>query len=191
MTALRIYFQGERAGPLLKRATQRAGDRVREAARSAAQQAAEEIVERGRADIAAAPGNWGTRWLEGLQAKVSEGGGNIRIAVSHNVPYFGVFQHGAVIQGRPLLWIPLSFADSATMTWPGRGARARDYPGRLFRVDRKAGAPLLLDYRTKEPQYFGKESVTIPKKFHVLEIAREVARKLKEIFRENYDKQER
>lgn len=189
MTTLRIYFQGERAGPMLQRATRRAGERVRAAARDTASQAAEEIVERGRADIAAAPGNWGTRWLEGLTAAVSEGGGSIRIAVSHKIPYFGVFQHGAVIQGRPLLWIPLSFSDAATAMWPGRGVRARDYPGRLFRVDRKVGAPLLLDSFSKKPQYFGKESVTIPKKFHVLEVAIEVARRLREYYKVNLDKQ--
>lgn len=187
MTALRIYFQGERAGPLLKRATQRQGDRVREAARATAQEAREQILERGRDDIASAPGNWGSRWLDGLKADVSEGGGNIRIAVYHKIPYFGVFQNGAVIRGRPLLWIPLSFSDAATAMWPGVGVRARDYPGRLFRVDRKQGAPLLLDSYSKKPQYFGKESVTIPKKFHIREIALEVARRLKEVYRHHLE----
>lgn len=185
MTELRIYFQGDRAGPKLQRATERAGEKVRAAARETAQQAATQIVEEGREDISSAPGNWGSRWLEGLQAKVTEGGGNIRISVTHKIPYFGVFQDGAVINGRPMLWIPLSFADAATAAWPGRGVRARDYPGRLFRVDRKVGAPLLLDSYSKKPQYFGKESVTIPKKFHVREIAIEIARHMKEMFREN------
>jgi hypothetical protein len=50
-------------------------------------------------------------------------------------------------------------------------------------VNRKGKAPLLLSARDKKPKYFGKLSVRIPKKFHILEIGREVARKLKEFYR--------
>jgi hypothetical protein len=113
-----------------------------------------------------------------LRGEISEGGGNVRLAFTHDVPYFMVFQRGAVIRGKPLLWIPLSFAGDA------QGVMARDYPGRLFRVDRKSGAaPLLLAGNPAEPKYFGKEQVRIPKKFRVIEIIREGARELAEFFK--------
>lgn len=193
MTTLRLYFQGERAGPLLKRAVTRQGDQVRSAARETAREAAAEVVKRGRADIASAPGNWGPRWPAGLHATVSEGGGNIRIAIFHDIPYYNVFERGALIRGKPLLWIPLSFATDVTRgQWSPHGPtaiRARDYPGRLFRVDRKNGkAPLLMTKPIGGPaqaKYFGKESVTIPKKFHVRQIAQQVARSMKDMYRQN------
>lgn len=95
------------------------------------------------------------------------------------VPYWTVFQFGKVIQGRPLLWIPLSFATDA------QGVMARDYPGPLFRVDRAGKAPLLMTNVGKraEAKYFGKESVRIPKKFHLIEICTRIGRGLAEMYR--------
>jgi hypothetical protein len=191
-STLRLYFDGERAGPLFRRATERAGAKVRSATRATAVEAAFEIQERGRADILAAPGNWGSRWAEGLKTSVTEGGGSIRIATTHDIPYFNVFEHGAVIHGKPLLWIPLSFADDATKgMWSesgGTGIRARDYPGQLFRVDRKDGkAPLLMTPgsagQPAQAKYFGKPEVTIPQKFHITDIIKDVARHMKDIYR--------
>ncbi len=174
MTALRLYFEGERVGPLFRRA----GENVATAVRAAAVDAAVSIQERGRADIKAAPGNWGSRWTEGLQTQVSEGGGSIRIATTHNIPYFQVFERGATIHGKPLLWIPFSFAADA------KGIYARNFPEPLFRVDRKSGgAPLLLSATDKQPKYFGKESVTIPKKFHIVEIIRDVAKMIADFYK--------
>ncbi len=150
---------------------------MRAAARGAAQDAAEEIEEKGAKDIASA-GNFGSRWTQGLHAKVSEGGGNIRVSVTHDVSYFSVFETGKIILGKPLLWIPLSFADDA------QGVNARDYPGVLFRVDRKdGGAPLLLAAgKPAQVKYFGIDQVVIPRKFHIAEIAREASRKLKQFY---------
>lgn len=87
-----------------------------------------------------------------------------------------VHQTGRLIRGRPMLWIPLSFAEDA------QGVRARDFPGGLFRVDRKkGGAPLLLSIKDRQPKYFGKTQVYVPKRFRVIEIIRETARKFKTI----------
>lgn len=181
MTTIRLYFDNERVGQKFERSVTRQGARVRNAARAAAFDAGEEIKEQAAADMASA-GNFGTRWTRGLDVSITEGGGNIRIAFKHNVPYFNVFQYGAVIEGKPLLWIPLSFAEDA------KGVYARNYPGGLFYVDRskKGKAPLLLSRKTKEPVYFGKESVTIPKKFHVIEIIQSVAKKLPALFKQNF-----
>jgi hypothetical protein len=151
--------------------------------REAAKDAKNEIEKRGRADIAAA-GRFGSRWTDGFRVSVSEGGGHVRIEAKEAVPYWSVFQYGAIIHGKPLLWIPLSFADDA------QGVRARDYPGQLFRVDRKGGkAPLLLTPGSPaKPKYFGKEFVTIPKKFHLLEIIRDVAKNFRNLYKENMKK---
>jgi hypothetical protein len=180
MTQLRIKFTGDQQlGPKFKRNRVRDGELVLSAVRQAAQAAQTELLTKGRADIARA-GRFGSRWTEGLTAPITEGGGRIVLNLSHSVPYFMVFQRGKVIRGKPLLWIPLSFAGIAP------GLRARDFPGGLFRVNRAGKAPLLLAFSDKKPKYFGKASVTIPKKFHVLEIGREVARKFKDLYRAKF-----
>lgn len=173
--ALRIVFNGKQQGPKIKAAFARHSRGVLDAINETAAQAAEEIETEGRADIGSA-GNFGSRWTEGFTAQVGQGGGHVRISVRQEVPYWRVFQFGATIEGKPLLWIPLSFADDA------QGIRAKDYPGPLFRVDRKEGAPLLLT-TGGVPKYFGKESVTIPKKFHLIEIVKEVARTMSATYR--------
>jgi hypothetical protein len=178
MTQLRIKFFGDQLGPKFRRNRTRDGENVLTAARQTARDAAEEFLTRGRRDIRGA-GNFGSRWTEGLTAPITEGGGRIVINARHAVPYFMVFQRGKRIRGKPMLWIPLSFAGIA------KGLRARDYPGGLFRVNRKGKAPLLLSVRDRKPKYFGKSAVTIPKKFHVLEIGRDVGRKLREFYRKN------
>jgi hypothetical protein len=147
MARVRIVFQGGvQLGPKFNKNLQRHADNVRRSAQGAAQDARDEFLERGRADIAGA-GNFGSRWTEGLMARITQGGGNIVINVSHAVSYFMVHQRGAVIRGKPLLWIPIK---------DGR------------------------------PKYFGKEQVRIPKRFHVLEIGREIGRKLKNFYKRRF-----
>ena len=176
MVSLRVFVDSKQAGATLTRNTQRQGDRVRTAARQAAQDLADSILSQGRVDIAKA-GKFGARWIFGLQARVGEGGGNIRVSITHDNPFFRVFQRGALIKGKPLLWIPLSFASGV------QGIFARNYPGRLVRVDSKAGDPLLLDTATGQPKYVGLTEVTVPKKFHILEIARQTAAQTTALYR--------
>jgi hypothetical protein len=152
---------------------------VKSALGKAATETADEIEIRGRADIRSA-GRFGRRWTDGFHAKVRLAGNRYTIQVFDDVPYFNIFELGGTIRGKPMLWIPLSFATDAI------GIRARDYPGGLFRVDRKAGgAPLLLSIKDKQPKYFGKESVRMPKKFHIRRIVREEAGQIGKRFREN------
>lgn len=181
MPTVRLYFDNQRVGQKFERSVTRQAARVRNAARAAAFEASEEIRKRSAADMASA-GNFGPRWTGGLNIDITEGGGNIRIAFSHNVSYFNVFQYGAVIKGKPLLWIPLSFASDA------KGVLARNFPGGLFYVDRskKGKAPLLLSRQSRQPKYFGKEQVTIPKKFHVIEIIRDVSKSVRSYFLKNF-----
>lgn len=176
MTTVRVYFDNDRIGPKFQRSVYRQADNVRQSMRLAAKETADDIVALGRADIGQA-GRFGSRWMQGLHADVTEGGGNIRLAVYHDVWYWRVFEKGAVINGKPMLWIPLSFATDA------QGVFARDYPGGLFKVERAGKAPLLLSREDKKPKYFGKESVTIPKKFHLAEISRRAAQQLGDLYR--------
>jgi len=135
----------------------------------------------GRADIAGA-GRFGQRWKDGLQAAEDFGPERSTLTIFHTIFYWTVFEFGAVIKGKPLLWIPLSFAVDAI------GVMARNFPGGLFRVDRKAGgAPLLLSRATGEPKYFGKEQVTIPKKFHLRAICARVLKGFKALYLSKLD----
>lgn len=174
---VRLFLAGERVGSQLQRSAAKNTKKMLAAERGAANDVVEYVLPRALADISKA-GKFGARWTDGFRGKVTEGGGFIRVSFTEAVPYWRVFQNGAVIHGRPLLWIPLSFAKDA------QGVNARDYPGRLFRVDRKnGGAPLLMAAgKPAQPKYFGKESVTIPKKFHLVEIVREGAKRLKEFY---------
>jgi hypothetical protein len=99
---VRAYVSGEQVGKTV-RSVQSFSRMARDALREAVGEAAEEIESKGRADIGAA-GNFGGRWTSGFNAKVSEGGGNVKLDVTEAVPYWTVFQYGATIIGKPLLY---------------------------------------------------------------------------------------
>lgn len=178
MTGLSIVFAGNRAGQQFRIDMALGADAIRAAAKGALTDAAAQIQTRGAQNIASA-GRFGSRWTEGLHADVSEDGASI--VVTHDVQYFSVFQYGKTISGKPMLWIPLSFGGA-------RGVSAKDYPGRLFRVDRKGGkSPLLMTPGAggakAQAVYFGRTSVTIPKKFMVVEIVAQVARTMGDLYK--------
>jgi hypothetical protein len=209
MTKIRAYLDDTQVGETFTKISAKYPERVRAAARAAAAEMAQEIEQRGREDIASA-GRFGSRWTEGFQATVSEGGGSIRISVTEAVPYWAVFEYGADIRAKNpsgLLWIPLSFADVPEGVWP------KDYPGRLFRVSRSETlpslmqkapatarmlgavrtlgarfstadkAPLLFSADDRKPKYFGKPYVNIPQKFHLRAIVKDETRRLPLLFR--------
>jgi hypothetical protein len=179
MAGIGIRFANNNAGTKLRIGMRRQAQKAQRAAGATAREAAFQIQEFGRADIAAA-GNFGSaRWQQGFKATTLLRGQDFTIEVSSVVPYFMIFERGGVIHGKPLLWIPLSFATDA------KGVMARDFPGGLFRVDRKSGAaPLLFSVASGDPKYFGKESVTIPKKFHIRQIITAVSQKMAKIYRD-------
>jgi hypothetical protein len=165
-------------GPLFRRGVERQGDRVRAAVRGAVSDMVAETVEDVRDDIRAA-GRFGARWTDGFQGKVTEGGGNIRVAYTEAVSYWKIQQFGGVIHGRPLLWIPLSGAGVPP------GTLARDYSGGLFRTTRKRdGLPLLGSLADGSMKFFGKTSVYIRPKFHIIQIIRAAAQKLQDLYRD-------
>lgn len=177
--AIRMDFDGEKAGKAFTANVTRYKERHYRAIQAAARRCASEIERRGRAQMKEAGDFDSSRWQQGFRALVSfRSRSNIRIRVTHAVKFWRIFQKGGVIRGRPLLWIPFKFARDAI------GVLARNYPGRLFRVDRKNGKAPLLMADGGRPKYFGKPSVRIPKKFRLIEIARSEQRKLGRYFRE-------
>ena len=131
---------------------------------AASEATAKEIEEQGRADIAAA-GRFGPAWTDSLKSTVKDEGDAVSVVTTMEGARWRMFQEGGTQQGRPLLWIPLSHTDAV-------GIRSSKYPGELTRVDRPGKAPLLV--AEDEPKYFGATSVTIPKKFHLIEITQHV-----------------
>jgi hypothetical protein len=177
---LRIVLADRQWGAKFKRGQKRNFQQVQSALRATARDMAKEIKSRGDEDITSA-GNFGSRWTRGFKSKVVVEDSDFTVKTTHDVSYFSVFEFGKVIHGKPLLWIPLSFATDA------QGVLARNFPGGLFRVDRKrGGAPLLLSIRDGEPKYFGKRFVRIPQKFHIRQICRDVASKVKTIYKRNF-----
>ena len=129
---------------------------------SAAANMARSMLEDAARNTIAGAGNFGGRWTDGLHVNIEEGLGNARLWMTHDIPYAGIFETGGVIVGSPLLWIPLSGTDAA-------GVRASAFSGGLFsaKYPRLSGRPLLFSLSDKKPRYFGIESVTIPKLFHL------------------------
>jgi Family of unknown function (DUF6441) len=146
------------------------------AARTATQRAANEIVQQGRANIAASGSS--AHLQEGLNATLTAKSRTaIAIRVTHSVPYWPQFEEGRVIHGKPLLWIPLSFAPQA------QHVRARNFPGPLVQVDRPGKAPLLLTTGGR-PMYFGKTTITIKKRWNLREIVRQVTDQMNQFYKE-------
>jgi hypothetical protein len=158
----------------LKENFEGAASRFDRAITAAANMAASMIVDQSKADIASA-GAFGDDFTSGLHAAVEKTGSNIQISITHDDPRAALFENGGKIEGQPLLWLPLSGTDA-------EGVRAGEYPGGLFSVQRRDGLPLLFSISDKLPRYFGIESVTVPKKFHIHEIAISVMQNFRQIF---------
>lgn len=176
---IKVVLLAKQTGQQLVHGVKIAQDRITRTVAATMRDAREEILKRGRADIRAG-GKFRKRWTDALHADPVQTSTASIINVFHTIPYFNVFEFGATIRGKPLLWIPLKFASDA------KGVRARGYPGGLFRVDRSGKAPLLLSIATKKPKYFGKSQVKIPRKFHIRTIAAEVSRQLKVFYSRHF-----
>lgn len=158
--------------------TQMAGlaDRLNRAIDAAMNMAASMMLEKGRSDIASA-GKFGASWTSGLRVNVDGAAPNMKLYMTHDIPYAGIFETGGTIHGNPLLWIPLSGTDAA-------GVRASAFGDGLFsmKYPRADGRPLLFSMGDKRPRYFGIESVTIPKKFRLTEDVASVMSNFRAIF---------
>jgi len=188
MAELRIEYDGRVPADQLKDSMDKATRRVRATMKALAQQAADEILTRGREDIQRA-GRYGSDWTSGLHAKVEQfSADEVIVEVTHSKPYFNFLMTGGAIQGRPLLWIPTANVDEHIP--------ASEYPGRLVRSTSKKGTPLLIDPNIEsssgtgwghgEVMYTGFPSITMPQKFHTLDVIREAARNMKSKYKVTY-----
>jgi hypothetical protein len=163
-------------GPQLDAAGKQIAERSKKALAAATEKLRDNILEQGRADMAGAGNFISARWQQGFTGDISGSGNDVEITFKHAVSYWRIFQEGGTIHGRPLLWIPLNDSE--------KGISARDFGGQLFRVDRKGGgAPLLMSAADKTVRYTGHESVTIGKKFHLVEIIQAESKTLGALFR--------
>ena len=112
---------------------------IARAATAAVRDASELAKAGGRGSIAAA--GFSRKWQNALRANVyPRGRDSMRAAalIYHKVPYAEVFEHGAVIHGKPYLWLPLPTAPF--------GSGGRRIPPSKFR--RQVGVPL---YSIRQP----------------------------------------
>ena len=104
--AIRLRIEGDDVAAKISSNLAKHKQRIAKALGAATQQLADNILKEGRADIASA-GKFGTRWTQGFTANVDGKGLVYSITFRHAVPYWRTHQYGALIRGKPLLWIPL------------------------------------------------------------------------------------
>jgi Family of unknown function (DUF6441) len=146
---------------------------VTAAAIAAVRETAADAVKEGRSNIAGA-GKFGPKWQQGLQYRMKKDGEPSAI-IFHKFGFAGVFEHGATIQGKPLLWIP---------TTPGGPRASRS--GKKLTSATVRGKPMLFDAndrdRDRKPLYIGVPSVRIPRKWRITEIVKQHAARITELF---------
>jgi hypothetical protein len=158
---------------------------VAEAAVAALRDVAAESVQEGRKDIAAAGPNFRTNWQEGLKYGTKNARQNgkalltAQATIYHRYGIAGVFEFGAVISGKPMLWIPTT-----------RGGPTPKKSGKKLVSATVNGQPMLFDAgdkdRHRKPLYIGVPTVTIKKKFHITEIVKENVKKMGKFFIKNF-----
>jgi len=153
---------------------------VATAAVAALREVAAESVQEGRQDIAAS-GRFAGRWLSGLRYRTvaAEAGGEpslqAKAVIFHSFGIAGVFEYGATIEGKPLLWIP---TDPAA---PPAGRSGKKLTSATIN-----GTPVLFDAqdpdRHRKPLYVGVPTVRIAKKWHITEIVKKRFQQLGVVF---------
>jgi hypothetical protein len=150
---------------------------IAEAEAGAVQDAAKLAVTQGRANIAAAgfPG----QWQKALTSKFFPNkGGDPAALIFDTSPFAGVFERGARIGGRPLLWLPLERNLPTGIHTP------RAYRGRLVSVNVAGKPPLLFDAARRDlgPLFVGVSQVNIRKHFDLYRIFAQAAARMDEFY---------
>jgi len=177
---LRLVIDDHDTGKRYNQAQERHAAAVPNAMMAAAVDTATAIESRGRTDITDA-GNFGTAWTSGFQSKPSATSDGVLVTTTMTGRGWKIFQYGRTLQGHPLLWIPLSTTDA-------KGTPMRRYPAQLVQVQSRSGLPLMISRTDNRPKYFGKSTVTIPKKFHLVEIATEEGNRLGERYEDYFNR---
>jgi Family of unknown function (DUF6441) len=151
---------------------------------AALREASDDAVEEGRSDIAGA-GRFGPRWQSGLKRRMvgatedGEPSLQAKAIIFHKFGFAGVFEHGAVIEGKPLLWIPTQ-----------EGGPAASRSGKTLTSATVRGQPMLFDAndkdRERKPLYVGVKTVVIEPKWNITDIVKKNAARLGELFLKHF-----
>lgn len=161
---------------------------VAEAATAALREAATNAVNEGRRNIAGA-GRFGPRWQSGLQFTITPKGEpslQAKATIFHTMGIAAVFEFGATIHGKPLLWLPTRPGLPRPGRFGGKLVSARNRGGKtplLFEADPSVGRR---PGDKRQPLYVGVPQVTLRKRFRVLQIVQEQAARLGELFVKNW-----
>lgn len=157
---------------------------VATAAVAALRETAANAVQEGRQDIASS-GRFGPSWQRGLQYRTrgaSEDGEpslQAEAIIFHKYGFAGVFEYGATIEGKPLLWIP---------TTPGAPPPGKS--GKKLVSATVRNKPMLFDSRDKDrhrrPLYIGVARVHLQKRWHITEIVEKHARQIGMLFLKHF-----
>ena len=120
-------------------------------------------------------------WQSGLKARMRDAKGpegpslQAKALVFHTIGLAGIFEHGATIEGKPMLWIP---------TDPRAPPASRS--GKKLTSATINGTPVLFDAhdpdRHRKPLYIGVPSVRIPKKWRIIEIVKQHVAQFAQLF---------
>jgi hypothetical protein len=144
----------------------------------AVQDVADLAVRQGRANIAGA--GFSARWPAALKSKfyANKDTGNPAALIFHTIAFAGVFERGATISGRPLLWLPLE------RNLPPGIHSPRQYGRKLVSVNVAGKPPLLFDAAKRElgPLFVGVSQVNIRKRFDLYRIFAQAADRMGEFY---------
>lgn len=118
------------------------------ATRAAFQDLAKQVQQQGRAEIARS--GLSRRWQTGFKTYVFPrrpgAAGELAMRGQHRIGYANVFERGARISGKPLLWIPLPTAPAKINGKPTTAAEYVHAIGPLHSINRPGKPPLLAGY---------------------------------------------
>jgi hypothetical protein len=186
------------------------------AAMLAVSEAAELAKTKGRASIAAA--GFSKKWQNALRANVyPRDRDSMRAAalIYHKVPYAEVFEEGAVIHGKPLLWLPLPNAPFGSGGKRIPPSKFRQQTGSPLYSIRRPGKPPMLGAHVRMtggragkavslsllrrgrnpggrgsvqlvPLYVGIDAVTLKKRFAIIDAVRQAAARLPELYLKHF-----
>jgi hypothetical protein len=145
------------------------------AAQGAVKDAAAEAVARGRSQIGSA--GFSPRWQKGLTSKFLKGPPNkpARL-IFDRYAFFTVFERGATIGGKPLLWLPVEQNLPAKMS-------IKKYRGKLVFAT-IGGTPMAFSPRDyKKALFVGVPRVKVRKRLNLRALFKSVAAKLPEFLK--------
>ena len=189
-------------------------DPIRRAATGAMKDLSETAKMQGRAEISRA--GFSKRWQNTLRSEAypkRDFSANAAVWLYHRIPYAGVFEEGARIRGKPLMWVPLSstpkigrnkpltpksFAAAYGKLVPMRGkqpllgapvkvtraAARRGGPYRVTRAALRNGASGQGIIRTV-PVFVGVDTVNIRKRFNLAKTFDQASRQLPQLYLNN------